>query len=206
MTSHLLQNVHTAPVEGIEPGATGDFTDATEWARVRKYFVGAGLMVDPQQINNGFTTDDEDEMANVAYTTEYTTTGAPDTPDLFTVSGGDIEILDLWIKVTTDFSSDASNLKFQCVSDTGPTTTDTCTTVSCASAAAGVYFQNPSAVGSAAVKSAVGLGAVVQGKPTYRMGPGKLRLSLSGNTADGKFVAYVKWRKLDPNASLVAAF
>jgi len=193
MTTHSLKNMHTARVYEIEPGETGEFGDTEYLALCQGPLVLGGLLVDP----NSFT-EAEDDVSTVTITEEYTNTGAADNIDAFLVTGGFVEIYDLCAQVTTALSADVSTGKFQIVADEGPTTTDLCTTTSVASAAVGKSLTRPAAVGSALIVSAVGEG-LIAGIPTIKVGPGKLRLVLSGNTT-GAMVFKCRWRKLDPDA------
>lgn len=196
--SHDIVNNHTANIGTIAPGETGSVSDEEFAKLIRGPLFRDGRLTCPNTQGDIMSND-----TIVVQTSEATLTVAA-TTKLFQVTGGAVELIDLALQVTEAFGATASNGSFSSIIDEGPTTTALSTTVSVASAALGKYIQWPGAVGSATVLSSVG-GAAIQGIPKYKMAPGEIDFITSGDTT-GKFIATLRYRKLDPFAVVTPAF
>lgn len=194
MATITVENVSSQRICGLEPGTSG----ALDVAVLNSPPFLAGLLSQTNITGDGALSD------IITVTTGTFTSTVAATTKLFTITGGEIELLDLYGCVTTALGATASNGSFQTISNTGPTTTALCTTTSIASTPAGKYLMMPSAVGSALIVSNVGESAV-NGKGTLLLMAGEIDFVTSGNTT-GALTFTMRYRKIGAFASVSAAF
>ena len=121
---------------------------------------------------------------------------------LYTISGGFIDILDLFGVVTTVIAGGANNTKFQ-FKPTGQTAIDLCAVGDIGTAPLAVG-QMISRVGPVATALAMGYGTV---GPTqsFRAGPGTIDLNCVAAGGTGAFRFICRYQAIDPGAALTMA-
>jgi hypothetical protein len=117
--------------------------------------------------------------------------------DVFTIAGGPIEVLGLWIHVTEAVSAHACNFKWQLDPTIGASSTDMCGNADIVSAALGdvFYILGPSA--SAMQKAANGTAIALSCTARAFLPPGGIDAVLANsNPTTGAATVYLAYRRM----------